>query len=49
MSHWLFTYGLWILLGLIFVVMVLVGVSACRIEHRQSLREEGPMEKDKQR
>ena len=48
-SQWLFTYGLWILLGLIFLAMVVFGVSACRIDHRQSLREEGEMEQDKER
>jgi hypothetical protein len=48
-SQVLFTYGLWILLGLIFAAMVVFGVSACRIERRQSLREDGELENDQER
>ena len=46
-SQMLFTYGLWILLGLIFAAMVLVGLSACRIDQRRFLREDDGLEKDK--
>jgi len=36
-SQFLSTYGLWILLGLIFVALFLFGFSACRINHPPAL------------
>lgn len=47
MSQFFSTYGLWAFLGLIFAIMVLFGVSACRIDYRRSLQETGKLAKDR--